>query len=115
MTDNNVTLNEMFKVIPPGNRFIAGSGDTSPPVTDFQRLVHIGERFEKEIMLWCQKAAEALHAKGKLLLMHPDGENKGLMDLIPRCNMDVAEAVAPYPMTKVTLPNTTTAGAVPEN
>jgi 5-methyltetrahydrofolate--homocysteine methyltransferase len=59
--------------------------------------------FEKEIMPWCQKAVEALHAKGKLLLMHPDGENKGLMDLIPRCNMDVAEAVAPYPMTKVTL------------
>jgi hypothetical protein len=41
-------LDEMFKVIPPGNRFIAGIGDTSPPATDFQRLVHIGERFEKE-------------------------------------------------------------------
>jgi len=59
--------------------------------------------FEKEIMPWCQKAAEALHARGKLLLMLPDGENKGLMDLIPRCNVDVAEAVAPYPMTRVTL------------
>jgi len=59
--------------------------------------------FEKEILPWCRKAADALHAEGKLLLMHPDGENKGLMELIPRCRVDVAEAVTPYPMTKVTI------------
>jgi hypothetical protein len=35
--------------------------------------------------------------------MHPDGENKGLMDLIPDCGMDIADAVTPYPMTKVTI------------
>ncbi len=59
--------------------------------------------FEKEIMPWCQKAADILHPEGKLLIMHPDGENKGLMELIPRCHIDVAEAVTPYPMTKVTI------------
>jgi len=57
--------------------------------------------FEKEILPWCRKAAARLHAKGILLLMHPDGENRGLMDLIPRCDMDIADAVTPYPMTKV--------------
>jgi len=59
--------------------------------------------FEKEIVPWCQKASEALHAKGILLVMHPDGENRGLMDLIPECGMDIADAVTPYPMTKVTI------------
>jgi len=59
--------------------------------------------FEKEIVPWCQKASEALHAKGILLAMHPDGENRGLMDLIPECGMDIADAVTPYPMTKVTI------------
>jgi len=59
--------------------------------------------FEKEIVPWCQKASETLHPKGILLAMHPDGENRGLMDLIPVCGMDIADAVTPYPMTKVTI------------
>jgi hypothetical protein len=46
---------------------------------------------------------DTLHAVGKLLVMHPDGENKGLMELIPQCRVDVVEAVTPYPMTKVTI------------
>jgi corrinoid protein of di/trimethylamine methyltransferase len=57
--------------------------------------------FEKEILPWCQKASKKLHPEGILLIMHPDGENKGLMDLIPACGMDIADAVTPYPMTKV--------------
>jgi len=59
--------------------------------------------FEKEILPWCQKASDMLRPKGILLVMHPDGENKGLMDLIPKCGMDIADAVTPYPMTKVTI------------
>jgi uroporphyrinogen-III decarboxylase len=50
-----------------------------------------------------QKLADMLHPKGKLLLCHCDGENKGLLDLIPESGMDIAEAVCPQPMTKVTI------------
>jgi len=57
--------------------------------------------FEKDILPWCRKAAERLHAEGILTIVHPDGENRGLMDLIPRCDMDIADAVTPYPMTKI--------------
>lgn len=59
--------------------------------------------FEKEILPWCRKASEVIRHKGILMVMHPDGENKGLMDLIPKCGMDIADAVTPYPMTKVTI------------
>jgi len=59
--------------------------------------------FEKEILPWCRKASEALHSKGILVVMHPDGENRGLMDLIPECGIDIADAVTPYPMTRVTI------------
>ena len=59
--------------------------------------------FEKEILPWCQKASQALRPRGILLIIHPDGENKGLMDLIPACGMDIADAVTPYPMTKVSI------------
>lgn len=57
--------------------------------------------FEKDILPWCRKATQKLHAQGILAVMHPDGENRGLMDLIPRCDMDIADAVTPYPMTKI--------------
>ncbi|MEJ2165304.1 MAG: cobalamin-dependent protein [Desulfobacterales bacterium] len=64
-------------------------------------MVTYSTYFEKDILPWCRKAAQKLHAKGILTIIHPDGENRGLMDLIPRCEMDVADAVTPYPMTKI--------------
>ncbi len=57
--------------------------------------------FEKDILPWCRQAGQKLHAAGILTMVHPDGENRGLMDLIPRCDMDIADAVTPYPMTKI--------------
>ena len=66
----------MFKVISPGKRLVASIGDTSPPNTQFERLVYIGERFEKEGRLpleagsarpltesWIKQTAERLTPK----------------------------------------------------
>ena len=50
---------------------------------------------------WCQKAADALKPNGVVMVCHPDGENVGLMDLLADSGMDVADAVTPFPMTKV--------------
>ena len=36
-------------------------------------------------------------------MSHTDGENHGLMDLIYESGIDVADAVCPHPMTKVSL------------
>jgi methylmalonyl-CoA mutase cobalamin-binding domain/chain len=66
-------------------------------------MVTYPEYYKKEILPWCQKAAEVLKSKGKFVVSHPDGENKGLMDLIPASGFDVAEAITPAPMTKVSL------------
>ncbi|UCD79290.1 MAG: corrinoid protein, partial [Desulfobacterales bacterium] len=57
--------------------------------------------FAKDILPWCRRAGQKLHAAGILTMVHPDGENRGLMDLIPQCDMDIADAVTPYPMTKI--------------
>ena len=57
--------------------------------------------FEKDILPWCRRAGQKLHAAGILTMVHPDGENRGLMDLIPQSDMDIADAVTPYPMTKI--------------
>jgi len=57
--------------------------------------------YEKDILPWCRRAGRRLHDAGILTVVHPDGENRGLMDLIPQSEMDIADAVTPYPMTKV--------------
>ena len=56
---------------------------------------------KKELLPWWQKAADVFHAQDKLLFIHPDGENRLLMDILADCGADVCEAVTPYPMTRV--------------
>jgi len=48
-------------------------------------------------MPYLQKLADMIHPKAKLLLCHCDGENKGLLDLIPESGIDIAEAICPQP------------------
>jgi len=59
--------------------------------------------FEAEIAPWLKKVSERLHAAGKFLLTHTDGENRALLPLYPACGFDVAESVCPRPMTRCTL------------
>ncbi len=59
--------------------------------------------FAAEISPWLRKVADRLHAAGKLLITHCDGENEALMELIRDSGADVAESVCPSPMTKQTL------------
>ena len=59
--------------------------------------------FERELSPWLRKASRALGERGKLLLSHCDGENEGLMELIPGSGMHIAESICPAPMTRVSL------------
>jgi hypothetical protein len=77
--------------------------------------------FQEEIAPWLKKVSDRLHAAGKFVLTHTDGENSRLLPLYPACGFDVAESFCPAPMTKVTLaemlqgmrPNTTVFGGIP--
>jgi hypothetical protein len=70
---------------------------------NYDEMITYPPFFRDYIMPHLQKLADILHPKGKLLLCHCDGENKGLLDLIRESGMDLAEAICPQPMTKVTL------------
>lgn len=59
--------------------------------------------FKTEIEPWLNLAADRLHAAGKFLLTHTDGENQRLLPIYQRCRFDVAESVCPKPMTRCTL------------
>jgi len=79
--------------------------------------------FEKELLPWLQKVGDVLRSRGKIIDCHCDGENLGLMEAIKAARIDVAEAVCPHPMTRVTLAeyycrwgeNTTIFGGIPSN
>jgi 5-methyltetrahydrofolate--homocysteine methyltransferase len=68
---------------------------------NFDDMITYPAYFEEEILPWIRRASDTLGAKGKILLCHCDGENAGLMDLLGDSGMHVAEAITPYPMTKV--------------
>jgi len=46
--------------------------------------------------------ADKLHANGKYLLTHTDGENTGLLQHYVESRFDIADSVCPAPMTKLT-------------
>lgn len=50
-------LDHLFKAVAPGERFILSVADTTPPDADFERLVLVGERVEKEARLPLQAGA----------------------------------------------------------
>ena len=68
--DFKAYLDHLFKAIVPGDRFIAGIGDTTPPGAVFDRLVRLGERIEKEGRLPL-KAGAAVLLSPELLTARP--------------------------------------------
>ena len=70
---------------------------------NYDEMITYPPFFKDHIMPHLQKCADILHPKGKLLQTHCDGENKGLLELLAESGMDVAEAICPRPMTKVTI------------
>ena len=90
-------FDRIFKVMAESPAEVIFSG------ANYDEMITYPPFFRDHIMPHLQKLASLLHPKGKLLLCHCDGENKGLLDLIPETGMDIAEAVCPQPMTKVTI------------
>lgn len=61
--------------------------------------------FKRHIAPSLKKQADRLHAGGKFLLTHTDGENTGLLDEYIKSEFDVADSICPAPMTKLSLKN----------
>lgn len=59
--------------------------------------------FQEYITPTLAKAADTLHAQGKFLLTHTDGENQRLLQAYLDSKIDIADSICPDPMTKLTL------------
>lgn len=62
--------------------------------------------FAEHITPWLAEFADMLHAQGKFLLTHTDGENRGNLENYLAAKIDIADSVCPLPMTKLTLAET---------
>jgi 5-methyltetrahydrofolate--homocysteine methyltransferase len=71
--------------------------------SNFDDMLTFSPMFAQHFVPWIRKAKEVLGPKNIRILCHTDGENLGLMDLLHESGMDVAEAVCPAPMTKVSI------------
>ena len=59
--------------------------------------------FAKHFLPPLREYAGQLHAQGKYLMTHTDGENQKLFPLYLEAGFDVADSVCPYPMTRCTV------------
>jgi corrinoid protein of di/trimethylamine methyltransferase len=80
-----------------------GPGEIVLVGANFDDTITYPPFFRDHILPWLEEASQILHAKGKWMLCHTDGENKGLMDYLLVSGMDIADSVCPAPMTKVSL------------
>jgi hypothetical protein len=86
------------------NRVLAGSpAEVILYGSNFDEMITYPPLFRDHMMPYLQRFSDLTRPKGKFLLCHCDGENKGLMELIAESGIDVAEAICPRPMTKVTI------------
>jgi hypothetical protein len=90
-------FDQIFRVLADSPAEVIFSG------ANYDEMITYPPFFRDNIMPHLQRLANILHHRGKLLLGHCDGENKGLLDLIPESGIDIAEAICPRPMTKVTI------------
>jgi uroporphyrinogen-III decarboxylase len=88
-------FDQIFKVLVDSPAEVLFSG------ANYDEMITYPPFFKEHILPYIQRLADMAHAKGKLVLCHCDGENKGLLDLIAHSGMDIAEAICPQPMTKV--------------
>jgi hypothetical protein len=57
--------------------------------------------FERFIAPFYREAKEILDTAGKTMVVHGDGEMKGLLRCLMDCGVEVVEAVTPHPMTSI--------------
>ena len=69
---------------------------------NYDSMIQYPPFFEQHMMPWLRAAARDLHAAGKVLLTHTDGENTGLLGHYLASEIDIADSVCPAPMTKLT-------------
>ena len=57
--------------------------------------------FKKYITPYLKNCSDIVHKAGKFFVTHADGENEGLIQEYMNADIDIADSICPYPMTKL--------------
>jgi len=83
---------------------------SSVDIINYGENVHAGtlspKLFRKYHLPACQRRSEKLHAAGKFVYSHWDGDVKALLPYVHETGLDGIEAITPYPQGDVTLEET---------
>jgi len=69
---------------------------------NYDSNVQTKEFFDGYVRDYYTEVARRLHAKGKYLAVHVDGESRGVLGWLAECGVDCADAVTPHPMFALT-------------
>ena len=69
---------------------------------NFEGMITSPRLFREYCVPFLQEAADKVHAQGRVLGSHMDGNMKPLLHLIPECGVDVVESFSPTPLTALT-------------
>ena len=73
---------------------------------NFDSAITTPPLFAESIAPELKRQSDILHARGKYLVCHTDGENRGLLPLYRQSGIDVADSICPSPMTSCSLEQT---------
>lgn len=65
---------------------------------NYDSNVQTREYFDAYVREYYTEVARRLHARGKYLAVHVDGESRGVLGWLAECGVDCADAVTPHPM-----------------
>ena len=66
---------------------------------NFDGMITSPRLFREHCIPFLQEAADRVHAAGRRLGSHMDGNMEPLIDLVPQCGVDVVESFSPAPLT----------------
>ena len=69
---------------------------------NYDSNVQTKDFFDVHVREYYTEVARRLHARGKYLAVHVDGESRGVLTWLAECGVDCADAVTPKPMFSLT-------------
>ncbi len=104
MMDNPKNFQYLLEALSDQGREILEVALASPALMlefgdNFEGSITSPGLFRKYCMPYMQAAADKIHARGRFLGSHMDGNMKPLLHLVPECGIDVVESISPKPLT----------------
>ena len=105
------TVDAYFRALEESHDRLMDVINASPvDIINYGENVHAGtlspKLFRKYHLPACQRRSEKLHAAGKFVCSHWDGDVKALLPYVHETGLDGIEAITPYPQGDVTLEET---------